>query len=540
MCSFYKFTICWFGFLGVLLSGRLTLINCSRILVSIPLASTRSHYMCFRLVMGALTSRRHEVTFIMSILNVALSHNKTTLDEKFNFILYEGPFDASQYDEILRRFQEQITRKNTVDDRRLKNWMAAADSVSNTSTQNPWHKTAVECDSILGNFTLLSTLKSAKYDLLIGDPAANLCTPLLAEVLSIPFLQYSIQGLRVMHHDRWFNQPIYPSFMPMPLMSFCDSMSFKVRLKNFISYKFASLLIDSNAFAAFEKVKEKHVIRPDASLGNLLMRSQLLLVNSDLRVQEFARPFLPNVIPVGGVTAAPAQPLEKDLQEFFEGSGPHGVVVISMGTSLGFDESSSRDVAGALSRLEQRVLWMHRGTRPTNIGNNTRLIDWITINDVLGHPKTKVLVNHGGTNTVLEAIYHGVPMVLIPLANDMFDITDRAVCRGVALRLNMPTLTGDVLIEAIKKVVSEPGFEETSAQLSAVFKEMTPSPVETAAFWIEHVLKHGGDHLRPKFAESLNIYQSIFLVILFIIGVSFLVFVKVMSYLWRCTKKRVS
>ena len=73
-----------------------------------------------------------------------------------------------------------------------------------------------------------------------------------------------------------------------------------------------------------------------------------------------------------------------------------------------------------------------------------------------GHPKTKVLVNHGGTTTVLESIYHGVPMVLIPLGNDMFDITDRAVCRGVAVRLNMPTLTGDVLVEAIRKVISEP------------------------------------------------------------------------------------
>ena len=75
-----------------------------------------------------------------------------------------------------------------------------------------------------------------------------------------------------------------------------------------------------------------------------------------------------------------------------------------------------------------------------------------------GHPKTKVLVNHGGTSTVLEAIYHGVPMVLIPLANDMFDITTRAVCRGVAVRLDMPTLTGHALKDALQRLLTDPRY----------------------------------------------------------------------------------
>ncbi len=76
--------------------------------------------------------------------------------------------------------------------------------------------------------------------------------------------------------------------------------------------------------------------------------------------------------------------------------------------------------------------------------------------ELLGHPKTKVLVNHGGTSTVHEAIYHGVPMVLIPLAADMFKITDLAVCRGVATKLSMPTLTGSILKDTIESLLSEP------------------------------------------------------------------------------------
>ncbi|EDL37976.1 mCG17781, isoform CRA_a, partial [Mus musculus] len=35
-----------------------------------------------------------------------------------------------------------------------------------------------------------------------------------------------------------------------------------------------------------------------------------------------------------------------------------------------------------------------------------------------GHPKTKAFITHGGTNGIYEAIYHGVPMVGVPMLGD--------------------------------------------------------------------------------------------------------------------------
>ncbi|XP_022080513.1 2-hydroxyacylsphingosine 1-beta-galactosyltransferase-like [Acanthaster planci] len=401
--------------------------------------------------MGALVDRRHEVSLLAAASNTLFSHQKAELDEKFEFVIYKSPFDASKLEDIRKIFQEEVTRK-------------------------------------------------------------------------------SARGLRTAEHDLWFGQPIYPSFMPPPLMSFCDTMSFLERFTSVVSYTVTKLILKKNVLSTFEGIKEKRAIQPGKSLSNLLSRPQLHLVISDIRVQELSRPLPPNIIPVGGITAEPAQPLDEKLEEFFERSGPHGVVVISMGTSLSFDESSVQNIAGALSRLEQRVVWNHRGPRPNNIGNNTRLATWLPMNDVLGHPKTKVLVNHGGTSTVLESIYHGVPMVLIPLANDMFDITDRAVCRGVAVKLNMPTLTGSILVDAIQKVISEPRYEQTSSHLSSVFKETTPSPLDTAVFWIEHVIKHGGDYLRPASDQSMSLYQCMSLGDLLITVIGCVAFVKVIFY----------
>ena len=67
-----------------------------------------------------------------------------------------------------------------------------------------------------------------------------------------------------------------------------------------------------------------------------------------------------------------------------EGSGTHGVVVVSMGTTLGFDEERTRDIAGALSLLRQRVVWILRDPLATSLGNNTRTVPWLALNDVLG------------------------------------------------------------------------------------------------------------------------------------------------------------
>ena len=47
---------------------------------------------------------------------------------------------------------------------------------------------------------------------------------------------------------------------------------------------------------------------------------------------------------------------------------------------------------------------------------------WVpSLNDLLGHPATKAFLNHGGLHSFYEAIYHGVPMVVMPIGADQPD-----------------------------------------------------------------------------------------------------------------------
>ena len=38
--------------------------------------------------------------------------------------------------------------------------------------------------------------------------------------------------------------------------------------------------------------------------------------------------------------------------------------------------------------------------------------------DILAHPKTRLFVTHGSINAAMESIFHGVPMVTMPIFTD--------------------------------------------------------------------------------------------------------------------------
>ena len=83
-------------------------------------------------------------------------------------------------------------------------------------------------------------------------------------------------------------------------------------------------------------------------------------------------------------------------------------------------------------------------------------------------------------------------------------------------------------------------FKERSAHLSAVMKEKTPSPVQTAVFWIEHVIKHGGDHLRPASAGRLSFWEYMLLDVLALVALCLAVCIKVVLYALRIISRKVT
>lgn len=74
----------------------------------------------------------------------------------------------------------------------------------------------------------------------------------------------------------------------------------------------------------------------------------------------------------------------------------------------------------------------------------------------LGHPKAKAFITHGGTNGIYEAIYHGVPMVGVPMFADQPDNIAHMKAKGAAVEVNINTMTSADLLNALRTVINEP------------------------------------------------------------------------------------
>ncbi|XP_046905135.1 UDP glucuronosyltransferase 5 family, polypeptide G1 [Hypomesus transpacificus] len=378
-----------------------------------------------------------------------------------------------------------------------------------------FHGTALRMISaILEDSLLTSRLRKSEFDLVLTDPAFP-SGVLLAHYLGLPMV----------YNVRWLNAgeahmavaPSPPSYVPMYNSLFSDRMDFLQRTENALRHV-ASLLQERLVILPLYARLLRHHFPPGADLLSMQRSADVWLMRVDF-VLEFPRPTMPNVVYVGGFQCGRPQPLSAELEGFVQGSGEAGVVVMSMGTLVSaLPMEITEAIATAFAQLPQRVVWRYLGPRPTSLGNNTLLLDWLPQNDLLGHPKTQVFVAHGGTNGLYEAIYHGVPILGLPLLFDQFDNLLRLQVRGAARVLEAASLTSEDFLVALRDVLENPSYRHSMQRLSRLHRDTPVSPLASATFWIEYVMRNkGAAHLRSQ-ASSLALfsYHSLDVAVLFL------------------------
>ncbi|CAB1345120.1 unnamed protein product [Coregonus sp. 'balchen'] len=143
--------------------------------------------------------------------------------------------------------------------------------------------------------------------------------------------------------------------------------------------------------------------------------------------------------------------------EFVQSSGDDGIVVFSLG-SMVKNQTKERGstIATALGKIPQKVLWRYSGEKPETLAPNTRVYDWIPQNDLLGHPKTKAFITHGGTNGLYESIYHGLPMVGTPLFADQPSNIIQMKNKRAAVMVDFNKITCKYLVDGLNSVIHAP------------------------------------------------------------------------------------
>ncbi|XP_062406039.1 UDP-glucuronosyltransferase 2B14-like [Sardina pilchardus] len=379
---------------------------------------------------------------------------------------------------------------------------------------------------------LMQSLQEAKYDLVLSDPVTA-SGVFMAYHLKLP-LVLNVRGT-LFGDAHTLIAPSPPSYVSVLGSGFPDRMSFSQRVWNWIICMWSKLYHKQIA-AEFSEFSNRF-FGPDVDFVSLLQNADLWLVRYDFTF-EFPRPTMPNVVYIGGFQCKPARPLPVDLEEFVNSSGEHGVIIMSLGTLVAeLPSDLTEEIAAAFAQLPQKVIWRYKGPKPSTLGNNTLLVDWMPQNDLLGHPKTRVFVAHGGTNGVQEAISHGVPIVGLPLMFEQPENLFRMVMRGTAKVLDIATLDRAVFVEALEEVLYEPSYRENMQRLSRIHHDQPMKPLDRAIFWIEFIMRNGGaPHLRTQsFRMSWIAYHSIDVILTLIMALLLLLLIMFLAIKKCCS-----
>ncbi|XP_060895371.1 UDP-glucuronosyltransferase 2C1-like [Labrus mixtus] len=388
---------------------------------------------------------------------------------------------------------------------------------------------------ILDNSELIKKLKDSKFDLVLTDPCWG-GGVILAKYLNLP-LVYNVRWL-LGGEAHLAIAPSPLSYIPITGSGNTDKITFLQRVKN-VAFHLVTETQNHLVSQIYQKMSDKY-LGPGIDYKQLMLDADLWLMRADF-VFEFPRPTMPNVVYMGGFQCKPAKPLPADLEEFVQSSGEHGVIIMSLGTFVSeLPDDMTDELASAFAKVPQKVIWRHKGRKPATLGNNTLLVDWMPQNDLLGHPKVKLFVAHGGTNGVQEAIYHGVPVVGLPLFFDQYDNLLRLKERGGAEILSIQTVDKeDNFLKTIQEVLNEPSYRMNMQRLSRLHRDTPIKPLDNALFWIGFVIRHkGAAHLK---AQSLQMpwysYHSVD-VFVFLAGALLLVLLTVFM-LMRCFYNRM-
>jgi len=487
-----------------------------------------SHWINMKIIIGELVQRGHDITVMRSHAYTDFIKNDMNNVNLFDFYVpYEPGMHLESMDKVLWASK-----------------LGAAEDMSVLKTAYAmvsfWYEQVSmrmdQCEHVISNSTIMNSLNATQFDLVLADPSV-MCGELIATKLNVPFV-YNVRTLPGEIQFSLSQTPMPLAYVPMINTEFTDRMNLKQRTINLLNY-IVQQTGTRFGLSFMDPLVHKYVT-PNKGFLDIVADSSMWLIRTDFSF-EYPRPFMPNVKFIGGFHCKPAQNLtdpssakfNPKLAAWVDGA-ENGLIVFSMGSMVrSMHHSKAEMIARALAKLKQRVIWRYAGEIPAGLGANTKIMDWIPQNDLIGHPKTILFITHGGTNGLYEAIYHGVPMLGLPLLVDQFDNMLRITGRGAGKVLDITKIDEHQLYQTAQEIIDNPEYRYAAQQMSELHRAKPMHPLESTIFWIENTIKtHGAYHLRPA-AHDLYWFQYLMLDSICLIGVVAWVSVYLLSALFH-------
>ncbi|XP_066150075.1 UDP-glucosyltransferase 2-like isoform X2 [Euwallacea fornicatus] len=385
-----------------------------------------------------------------------------------------------------------------------------------------------------------------QYDVIITELFGTDCMLGWAWYFGVPSIVMTSSANLPWASER-FGLPDNPSYVPNYFMEYLSIMSLYERIVNTWTLIQSKLLY--HIFSTWpSNVMAKEFFGEELpDLDVLAQNTSLQFVNTHISINN-ARALVPNVIEVAGLHIKKSHQINEYFNKILT-TDKKGVIYFSMGSVLVIEtlpEEKLQVLLDTFAELPYKILVKgskERFSKDIKIPENVHLEPWMPQQDILCDSRVKLFVSHGGMMGTQEAIYCGVPVLGIPIFADQSLNIKYAETVGYAIMVDYEDISKERLLGAARKLLEDPRYAANAKQISEDYKDRPLSPMETAVYWVEYVIRHKGAPRLSSAAKYLKWYQyyllDVFVIIIGIPLVILFVIIKFVRFYKKFTDEKI-
>ncbi|KAE9415657.1 hypothetical protein Angca_005232 [Angiostrongylus cantonensis] len=460
-----------------------------------------------------LVHRNHQVTW----LEYGPVQTKTSLAKGIKRVYWPVQFDNQVFNEIFVHLNHSTHYEIWNPNFELPNERTTA-----------WLASVRLCDCLLTRSKAkFDDMVKERFDTVVVDDLYNPCGLLMVALKGSVYIYWSMTALRT--ESAWANQsPSPPSYLPVHGTKLTEELSFIERTYNLASYLRALYIHQVIILTRIDAVFQKHY--PGVATAFDIERNASINFVNNPPIFDFARPYMPRVNFVGGLHCRNATALGGALNDFVTAaSDEDGFVLITTGFTAQWAKAPQRikDIYLSAFKAYPKVqfIWQYDGTPFNAEPSNVFTQAWLPQQDLLGHPKCRAHITHGGMNSVIESVWHGVPTIGVPLTVAGHDNLLRISARGAGILIPKAESSAEKLIWALREIRKNK-YKKEMLSFQDMVRDVPYTELAHAAFWVGFIERHQEVPHARSGADKLNVFQYFLVdVILFLISVLLLIFV---------------
>ncbi|KAJ8722031.1 hypothetical protein PYW08_004433 [Mythimna loreyi] len=297
--------------------------------------------------------------------------------------------------------------------------------------------------------------ENRSFDLVISELFFQEATYVLAHKYNAPLVLISTM-VNCAKHNLITGNPLQLATVSFEFLDVSNPTSFWGRLRNLYLNIYDYFWWRFWFLPKQEELVKKYIPdlpQPVPSLYELQKNASLLLLNTHFSFQSPVA-FLPNIVEIGGLHLSESvSQLPDDLQKILD-EATEGVVYVNFGSNVQSSElpiEKRNAFVNVFKGLNHTVLWKWEAETLNQKPDNVVVRKWLPQKEILSHPNIKVFLSHGGLIGTLEAVFHGVPIIGIPVYGDQYKNLQKAEEAGTGTTL----LYHDINEENLERVLHE-------------------------------------------------------------------------------------